>query len=55
MVLEEPLGLSFEYSLPNKLFDYIHAGIPIVAGRLPEITKIFEFEWIGFGLYFNIL
>ena len=47
MVLEEPLGLSFEYSLPNKLFDYIHAGIPIVAGRLPEITKIIKEYNVG--------
>ena len=40
MVLEEPLGLSFTFSLPNKLFDFIHAGIPIIAGNLPEITRI---------------
>ena len=47
MVLEEPLGLSFQYSLPNKLFDYIHAGIPIVAGNLPEITRIIEEHKVG--------
>ncbi len=40
IVLEEPLGKSFEYSLPNKLFDYIHAELPIVAGNLPEISKV---------------
>lgn len=40
MVLEEPLGLSFTYSLPNKLFDYIHAELPIIAGNMPEISKI---------------
>lgn len=40
MVLEEPLGKSFEYSLPNKLFDYIHAELPIIAGSLPEIKKV---------------
>lgn len=40
MVLEEPLGKSFEYSLPNKLFDYIHAELPIIAGSLPEIKRV---------------
>lgn len=47
MVLEEPLGKSFEYSLPNKLFDYIHAELPIVAGNLPEISKIINTYKVG--------
>ncbi|MGK0325060.1 MAG: glycosyltransferase involved in cell wall biosynthesis [Polaribacter sp.] len=47
MVLEEPLGLSFTYSLPNKLFDYIHAEIPIIAGNLPEITRIIKEHKVG--------
>ena len=47
MVLEEPLGLSFQYSLPNKLFDYIHAEIPIIAGNLPEISRIINEYKVG--------
>ena len=47
MVLEEPLGLSFKFSLPNKLFDYIHAEIPIIAGNLPEISRIIEKYKVG--------
>lgn len=47
MVLEEPLGLSFQYSLPNKLFDYIHAELPIVAGTLPEISRIIKKYKVG--------
>jgi glycosyltransferase involved in cell wall biosynthesis len=47
MVLEEPLGLSFQYSLPNKLFDYMHAEIPIIAGKLPEIASIVNRYKVG--------
>jgi len=47
MVLEEPLGLSFTFSLPNKLFDFIHAEIPIIAGNLPEITRIVNQYKVG--------
>ena len=47
MVLEEPLGLSFEYSLPNKLFDYIHAELPIVSGNLTEISKVINKHQVG--------
>jgi len=47
MVLEEPLGKSFEYSLPNKLFDYTHANIPIIASPLVEVKKIVEKYKIG--------
>ena len=47
MVLEEPLGLSFEYSLPNKLFDYIHAELPIISGSLPEISSVVHTHKVG--------
>jgi glycosyltransferase involved in cell wall biosynthesis len=47
IVLEEPLGKSFEFSLPNKLFDYIHAELPIVSGTLPEIKKVIETHKVG--------
>jgi glycosyltransferase involved in cell wall biosynthesis len=45
--LEENLGLSYYYSLPNKLFDYIHSGVPIVGTYLPEIKSIIEQNQIG--------
>ena len=52
------LGLSFEadsclayrYSLPNKIFDYIHAGIPVLVSNLPEFRNIIEKYSVGFML-----
>lgn len=50
------LGLIFEkidvsdehrFSLPNKFFDYLHAGIPVLSSKATEIKKIIEKYNIG--------
>jgi glycosyltransferase involved in cell wall biosynthesis len=35
----EPVGLNNTYTTPNKLFEYMAAGVPIVASHLPEIVR----------------
>ena len=47
LLLERSLGLSFTYALPNKLFDYIHAGLPIIASSLVEVKRIMNKYNIG--------
>ncbi len=38
----ENVCLSYYYSLPNKLFEYLHAGLPIMVPRWPEMERIVD-------------
>jgi glycosyltransferase involved in cell wall biosynthesis len=45
--LEEDRGLNYRFALPNKLFDYIQAEIPVVVSDLPEMKAIVEEYHVG--------
>lgn len=45
--LEEDFGISYRYALPNKIFDYTHAGVPILGTNLPDIQRTIENYKIG--------
>ncbi len=48
--IEENLGLNYYYALPNKIFDYIHAEVPIICSDFPEMKKIIETYNIGISV-----
>ncbi|UYG15684.1 glycosyltransferase [Brachybacterium huguangmaarense] len=42
-----PTCLSYEYSLPNKLFESIRAGLPVAAADLPDIREVVTSLGVG--------
>jgi glycosyltransferase involved in cell wall biosynthesis len=45
--IEENRGLNYYYALPNKVFDYIHSGVPVLGSNLPEIASIIKNHGVG--------
>jgi len=47
LVLIQPTSLSYRLSLPNKLFEYAAAGVPVLASDLPVIGPLVREAGIG--------
>jgi len=45
--LEEDKGLNYRFALPNKLFNYIHAGVPVLVSNLPEMENLVNQYQVG--------
>ncbi len=47
VTIDKDSNMNYHFSLPNKVFDYMHAGIPIIATKLPEIENLINTYHIG--------
>lgn len=47
LTIIENISLSYYYCLPNKLFEYLHAGTPQIASNFPEMQSVITSYGIG--------
>jgi glycosyltransferase involved in cell wall biosynthesis len=45
--LDKPLSPNYQYSLPNKVFDYVKSGIPVLGSNVIEVSTLINHYSIG--------
>jgi glycosyltransferase involved in cell wall biosynthesis len=45
--IDKPNNINHLYGLPNKIFDYLHSGVPVLISRLIELERIVDKYQVG--------
>jgi glycosyltransferase involved in cell wall biosynthesis len=53
VALIENLSTSYYYALPNKLFEYIMADVPVIVSNLPQMKEIIDKYDVGYFVEFE--
>ncbi|MBR1517500.1 MAG: glycosyltransferase [Bacteroidales bacterium] len=48
--LLEPRGLNYYFAFPNRIGDFIAAGVPLLATDLPEISRVVQTYGVGYTI-----
>jgi len=51
--LIENVSISYYYALPNKLFEYIMADVPVIVSNLPQMKDIVDKYDVGYAVEFD--
>ncbi len=51
--LDKDSNLNYRYSLPNKVFDFIKCGTPILSSTVPEVRSLVESNDLGLSVAVN--
>lgn len=49
----ENLSISYYHALPNKLFEYIMADVPVIVSNLPQMKEVVEKYDVGYAVEFE--
>lgn len=53
LTLIENISVSYYHALPNKLFEYIMAGLPVLSSDLPQMKRIVDTYQVGEAININ--